>query len=74
MANNDKEMRRAAVQKLLALAKDKGFSPEQIAKETGIGFTCVYMYKNGTRIPSTDAICRIADMLGVNIEMTIRHE
>lgn len=48
--------------------REKHVSVEELAEETGIGRSTLYNYENGLFSPTIDALEKIADALGVQIE------
>jgi len=48
--------------------REKHVSVEELAEKTGIGRSTIYNYENGLFSPTIDALEKIADALGVQIE------
>ena len=48
--------------------REKHVSVEELAEKTGIGRSTLYNYENGLFSPTIDALEKIADALGVQIE------
>ena len=48
--------------------REKHVSVEELAGKTGIGRSTLYNYENGLFSPTIDALEKIADALGVQIE------
>lgn len=48
--------------------REKHVSVEELAEKTGIGRSTIYNYENGLFSPTIDALGKIADALGVQIE------
>ena len=48
--------------------REKHVSVEELAGKTGIGRSTLYSYENGLFSPTIDALEKIADALGVQIE------
>ncbi len=48
--------------------REKHVSMEELAEKTGIGRSTLYNYENGLFSPTIDALEKIADALGVQIE------
>lgn len=48
--------------------REKHVSVEELAEKTGIGRSTLYNYENGIFSPTIDALEKIADALGVQIE------
>ena len=48
--------------------REKHISVEELAEKTGIGRSTLYNYENGLFSPTIDALEKIADALGVQIE------
>jgi transcriptional regulator with XRE-family HTH domain len=50
---------------LLPIVDEKGLSLEQVARAAGLSKASIYHYINDKRRPSTDAMRKICDVLGV---------
>lgn len=50
------------------MRREKHVSVEELAGKTGIGRSTLYNYENGLFSPTIDALEKIADALGVQIE------
>lgn len=50
------------------MRREKHVSVEELAEKTGIGRSTLYNYENGLFSPTIDALEKIADALGVQIE------
>ncbi len=48
--------------------REKHVSVDELAEKTGIGRSTLYNYENGLFSPTIDALEKIADALGVQIE------
>lgn len=54
--------------------REKHVSVEELAEKTGIGRSTLYNYENGIFSPTIDALEKIADALGVQIEKLYEKE
>ena len=53
---------------LKRLRNDAGLSQQAMADSIGCTQSALSMWENGTRVPSVDAVCRIADYFGISVD------
>lgn len=59
---------KASYKKYSELRDAKGYTDARVAKETGIGATSIYDWRNGRTTPKLDKLLLIAKLFGVKIE------
>lgn len=47
---------------------EAGVTQAELAKNSGLGQSCICMYEKGQRMPSLEAACRIADALHCSLD------
>jgi len=57
--------------KLVTLIYSRGYSQKGLAKKCGISESSLSRYIKGSRIPSADILCRIADVLDVSVDFLL---
>ena len=57
---------------LKAIRKAKGISAEELSERTGLSRTQIWHYEAGRREPPVNALCALADALGVTLDELVR--
>ena len=57
---------------LKEIRKAKKITAEKLAADTGLAKTTIWNYESGRREPDIDTLVRLADALGVSLDMLIR--
>ncbi|MFD2629816.1 helix-turn-helix domain-containing protein [Oceanobacillus kapialis] len=60
--------------KLKKLREEKGYTPEEIARQLHFTKSVVWSYELGKREPSHDHLCQMAQLYGVTVEDILKEE
>ena len=72
MASRDAELSRSVAQRLAAARRERGWSMDRLADESGLHRTSIGLIERGRRSMSLDVADRLAQSLGLRLSDLVR--